>query len=233
MKDLYSKGKDELTGIFQKANERARELIFPEKMVLFITDKIELIKDSDIYNRINAVYSNLGGNERKVVKWALAGAGAFLLFMLFFAAVSFLGGYKNRIEKAEDVLDKIKEVKRSFRDSETAIRELRRTFRAGTDFKVASFVEEKATESGIRKIDAFDLKGKQKKEFVNVTRYLVRISKVHLRNIVDFLYKVENSGHPIFVNSLKMTRLFSNVKYFNLEMILSHKVFNEEKKNEK
>ena len=235
MRALMEKIKNTLDGFYENTFKGIKDSALVESVTQSFLNILEQIQQSETYEKLQATYQNLDDNGKRLVKWISIGISGLLVLTIVLAALSYLNEFSSRIDKAKKLIEEIKLVSDSSKDSETAIRSLKRNFRVDDDFKVGSFIEAKASEVGIEKIESFSEKGTQKKEYITVTNYVIKATKVHLRSLVDLIYGIENSGHPLFVNGLKMTRLFSNIKYFNIEMMISHKKFSkeEEKENEK
>jgi hypothetical protein len=233
MKTVISKLMEKIRGVFSVILDKIKSIIKWDDICRFSVDAFEQFQHSDIYVRVHTSYLHLGEKEKKLANAGLAIAGIIFLIMMVYPFVSHLGTKAESIEKAGRVLEDMKHVGRTFQESKSAVSALKRKFKSDPNFKAAPFVEKIASEVGIKKIDSFNAKAPQKKDFLVIKKYVVKLSKIHLRNVVDFIYKIENSRVPFFVTSLKLSRLFSNIKYFNLDLVISYKEFKEAGKNEK
>ena len=167
-----------------------------------------------------ALKFNLSQRDQRV----LIGAGAFLLLMLLYLGVdSVLLGYSNleeKIAKKRAEVEKITRLRAQYMEAHKQLADIKAKLdQMEKGFSVLSFIEDLANKENIRentgsvKPKKIPLNDRYDESIVEL-----KIDNVSLSELVDFIYKIENSGHLLKVKRLRIKTRYDNRDLLNVTL---------------
>lgn len=155
-------------------------------------------------------------NLTKREKWILLGAGILLILLIVFLSVDALIGRYHRMEgKIQANKDELQKVIH-LRDQYQSIHRQLETMKSKLEkkevgFSLLSFLEDLANQQNIREnIGSFKPKKIPLNEAYNELSVELIIDNITLWQLIQFIYKIENSGHLLKVKRLKIKTRYDN-----------------------
>jgi len=159
--------------------------------------------------------------------WTLAIAGALVILILGYLGVdAVLQSYntledKTRVEKEE--MKRITRLREQYRQTHSQLQAIREQMeQADKGFSPVSFIEDLATKEQIRgnmgaaKQKTIPLGEDYKEDLVEI-----ELNDIPLQELVNFVHKIENSGHLLRVKRLKIKTRFDNRNLLHVTMQVS------------
>lgn len=167
-----------------------------------------------------ALKMNLSQREQRV----LIGLGAFLVVMLLYLAVdSVVQGYdrlEDKIAGTKNEIEKISRLRQQYMEAHEELVDIKAKLdQMEKGFSVLSFIEDLANKENIReKIGSVKPKKIPLNESYDENIVELRMDDVTLSKLVDFIYKIENSGHLLKVKRLRIKTRFDNRDLLNVTL---------------
>ena len=177
----------------------------------FINKIRNSIEDSRFYQTGRDFYEGLSPSVQRTV---LIGGGGLLILIV---ALLFQTGYgsvargKKETEEKRALIQKLSDYHKEFSERQALLRELENRLRQqDASFSIPSFLEKLALTSRISResIEAINEKTLPPGEFFTETEATVSLVKINLRQLVDFLYKIDNSTLHLRLFSLQIKTKF-------------------------
>ena len=167
-----------------------------------------------------ALKMNLSQREQRV----LIGAGAFLVVMiLYFGVDSIVQRYdklESRIATKRGEIEKITRLRAQYMEAHKQLAEIKAKLdQMERGFSVLSFIEDLAKKQNIREnIGSVKPKKIPLNDDYDENIVELKMDNVSLSELVDFIYKVENSGHLLKVKRLRIKTRYDNRDLLNVTM---------------
>ena len=163
----------------------------------------------------------LNERERWIVFGGAGAVAALLIVVIISTFMAALGGMERRIVQRRDELRKIAALRGKFIEIDRELSRLEEIIQqGGTNFSINSFLETTAAENGI-KITSVNEKSAPPNDLYRERQVEVNLKQIYLRNLVDFLYKIENSPRLLRIKSLQVKPNYSNPVYLNVVFTVS------------
>jgi type II secretory pathway component PulM len=167
-----------------------------------------------------ALKMNLSQREQRV----LIGAGAFFLALLLYLGVdSVLQGYdklEGKIKSKRAEVEKITRLRAQYMEAHKQLADIKAKLdKMEKGFSLLSFIEDLANKQDIRK-NMGSVKPKEipLNDDYNENIVELKMDNVSLSDLVDFIYKIENSGHLLKVKKLRIKTRYDNRDQLNVTM---------------
>ncbi len=167
-----------------------------------------------------ALKINLSQREQRV----LIGAGAvFVLLILYLTVDSVLQGYdrlETKIAKTRKEVENLTQLREEYMEAHKQLEEVKTKLdRMEKGFSMLSFIEDLANKQNIREnIGSVKPKELPLNDDYNESIVELKMDNVTLPDLVDFIYKIENSGHLLKVKRLRIKTRFDNRDLLNVTM---------------
>jgi general secretion pathway protein M len=167
-----------------------------------------------------ALKINLSQREQRV----LIGAGAFFVLLLLYLSVdSVLQGYdrlEGRIVKKRGEVERITRLREQYMEAHKELAEIKTKLdRMEKGFSLLSFIEDLAKKENIREnIGSVKPKKVPLNEDYDENIVELKMDNVSLSELVDFIYKIEHSGHLLKVKRLRIKTRYDNRDLLNVTM---------------
>ena len=167
-----------------------------------------------------ALKINLSQREQRV----LIGAGAvFVLILLYLGVDSVLQGYdklEGKIAKKRVEVENITRLREQYMEAHKQLAGIKEKLdRMEKGFSVLSFIEDLANKQNIREnIGSVKPKTIPLNDDYDESIVELKMANVSLKELVDFIYKVENSGHLLKVKRLRIKTRYDNRDLLNVTL---------------
>ncbi len=163
---------------------------------------------------------NLSQREQRV----LIAAGAFIVLMILYLSVgSVLQTYdklEGKIAKKRGEIEKISHLRDQYMQAHKQLADIKAKLdQMERGFSMLSFIEDLAKKQGIREhIGSVKPKKVPLNESYEESIVELKMENVSLPELVDFIYKVENSGHLLKVKRLRIKTRYDNRDLLNVTL---------------
>jgi len=155
-------------------------------------------------------------NLTKRERWVLVGAGIVLIMVILFLTVdSIVRSYKGMegsIQANRDELQKMFHLRGQYQSIHRQLETIKSKLdKKETGFSLLSFLSDLANQQNIREnIGSFKPKTIQLNEVYNESSIEVLIDNITLWQLIQYIYKIENSGHVLKVKRLRIKARYDN-----------------------
>lgn len=155
------------------------------------------------FDNLYATYLGMSSREQTIALGGVAAALFLIIFLPIMVARSSLHSLEEEIEEGKKGLKQIVRQIDAYNAAKSEVDALEKIFSGGYDSAIATTLETLADRVGIKdRIDALKEKPVAPTDFFEQTAIDVRIKKVTLPELVQYLYEIEN--HPAKVLRLEM-----------------------------
>ena len=167
-----------------------------------------------------ALKINLSQRDQRV----LIAAGAFFVLMILYLGVdSVLQGYDNlegKIAKKRVEVEKITRLRAQYMEAHKQLADIKAKLdQMEKGFSVLSFIEDLANKENIREnIGSVKPKKIPLNDSYDESIVELKMDNVSLSELVDFIYKIENSGHLLKVKRLRIKTRYDNRDLLNVTL---------------
>lgn len=167
-----------------------------------------------------ALKINLSQREQRV----LIAAGAFIVLMILYLSVdSVLQKYDNlegKIAKKRGEVEKISHLRDQYVQAHKQLADIKAKLdQMEQGFSVLSFIEDLAKKQSIREhIGSMKPKKVPLNDSYDENIVELKLENVSLSELVDFIYKIEKSGHLLKVKRLRIKTRYDNRDLLNVTM---------------
>jgi len=167
-----------------------------------------------------ALKINLSQRDQRVL---IAAGAFFVLLFLYLGVDSVLQGYdklEGRIATKRGEIEKITLLREQYMEAHKQLADIKAKLdRMEKGFSVLSFIEDLANKQNIRE-NIGSVKPKRIPLNDNYDENIVelKMNNVSLSELVDFIYKIENSGHLLKVKRLRIKTRYDNRDLLNVTM---------------
>ncbi len=156
----------------------------------------------------------------------LLGAVFVVVVILFFVADSVYQGYGelgDDIDRKKTELQSTLRLQEKYRQTHQQLEQIKAKLdRMGKSFSLLSFIEDLANKENIREnIGSAKPKTKPLGEDYEEKLVEVQMYDITLTKLVDFIYKIENAGHLLRVNRLRIKTRYDNRNLLHVTMQVS------------
>jgi type II secretory pathway component PulM len=167
-----------------------------------------------------ALKINLSQREQRV----LIGAGAVLILILIYLGVdSILQGYDNlegKIAKQRVEVENLTRLRQQYMEAHKELEDIKAKLdKMEKGFSVLSFIEDLANKENIREnIGSVKPKTIPLNDDYDESIVELKMANVTLNKLVDFIYKIENSGHLLKVKRLRIKTRYDDRDLLNVTL---------------
>lgn len=181
-----------------------------------------------IFERFNieTLYNTFLGLQPKEQTIALIVAG-FVLLLIVILPVSLAGGKLSSMEKtigaSKEQMDDVAREIGEYNREKSNLGSIESLLRSGYDTSIATTLENIATQSGVKEnIDSLKERPATPSDLFDEAVVDIRIARVTLTQLVDFLYKIESEkGRVLRVKQLQTKARYDNRKLLDASMQVS------------
>ncbi len=167
-----------------------------------------------------ALKINLSQREQRV----LIGLGAFIVLMiLYFSVDSVVQKYdklESKIAKKREEVENLTRLREQYMEAHKQLADIKAKLdKMEKGFSVLSFIEDLANKQNIREnIGSVKPKKIPLNDDYDESIVELKMDNVSLSELVDFIYKIENSGHLLKVKRLRIKTRYDNRDLLNVTM---------------
>lgn len=153
-------------------------------------------------------------------------AGAVAVWLIYWIINVFLMNplvrSQNNVEARQRVLQKIMILQSDYRRIESEVNKLERMIRSGQRGNVLSNLETMANQANIKdKIASMDPKSSPPNDLYKENVIEVRLKSVNLKQLVDYLYRIESSGQLLKIKRLRIKTRSDDAKLLDVNFRVS------------
>ncbi len=175
----------------------------------------ELLKNFQPEN-IAELLSRLSERERYIVFGSAIGISVLIIIIIITSSLASLHRMEKKIARLESDLKKMESIRGRFIDIEREIERLEGIIkRTGKNFSITTYLEKLAEENNI-KITSVSEKTAPPNDLYKERLVEVNLRRIYLKNLVEFLYQIENSPQLLRIKSLQIRPNYSNPMYLNV-----------------
>lgn len=166
---------------------------------------------------------NITPREKRVLAIAAAAVVLLAVYLIVDGIVSSYQDLGSKIELKRQDLAKITHLRDQYVETHRQLEEVRaRLDKTQKDFSVLSFIEDLANREGIReKIGSMKPKKIPLNEEFEESSVEIQMDNVSLPKLVDFAYKIENSGHLLKIKRLRIKPRYDDRNQLNVTLQVS------------
>ena len=170
---------------------------------------------------LKTYYSRLTERERHIVIASASGGALFLLLMTYIVFASLASGMHKKIDLARKDLKQLYELKKTFDDMETQVREIEQTIqRTSPDFQMATELERIARKYSIT-IESLSNRPGMPNDLYLESQANLAIKGVDIRTLINFFHDIETSSNLMRITSLQIKPDFRDTSRLNLNFVVS------------
>ena len=153
-------------------------------------------------------------------------AGAVAVWLIYWIINVFLMNplvrAQNNVEARQRVLQKIMILQSDYRRIESEVSKVERMIRSGQRGNVLSNLETMANQANIKdKIASMDPKSSPPNDLYKENVIEVRLKSVNLKQLVDYLYRIESSGQLLKIKRLRIKTRSDDAKLLDVNFRVS------------
>jgi general secretion pathway protein M len=166
---------------------------------------------------------NITPREKRVLAIAAAAVALLVVYLIVDGIVSSYQELGRKIELKQQDLTKMTRLRDQYAETHRQLEEVRaRLDKTQKDFSVLSFIEDLANREGIReKIGSMKPKKIPLNEEFEESSVEIQMDNVSLPKLVDFAYKIENSGHLLKIKRLRIKPRYDDRNQLNVILQVS------------
>lgn len=184
-------------------------------------DLIAKIGLDQYIDKLTDYYTRLSDREQMIFVLSCFGGGIVLLVLIYSLVgasnMSLASDIKNNRKSMQTVADlgaKYRALSQSIDDVERMINQLPPNFQLGTELETLA-------QANQVKIESIKNRPGSPHEFYVENQALVTLEQVQIRQLIDFLFAIENSGKPMRISTLQVKPNFKDAKMLNVNFIVS------------
>lgn len=186
------------------------------------------------FDNLYAMYLGMSSREQTIALGATIVGLFLLIFLPIMVARSSLNSLEQQIEESKKGLKQIVRQVDSYNAAKAKVDGLERSLSGGYDSSLATTLESLADQAGFKdRIDALKEKPTAPTDFFEQSAIDVRLKKVTLSELIQYLYEIEN--HPSKVLKLEMLDVkprYDNKQEFDASFTVSTFRLREESETE-
>lgn len=180
----------------------------------------ELLKNLNA-EAIGEFLGRLNQRERYIVYACAGGLGLLIVLVLITTAMATLSGMETKIEQRRDDVRRMQTLRGKFAEIDNELRRLEGIIsRTGAGFSITTYLENLAKENGVQ-IQSVSEKMAPPNNLYTERQVEVNLKQIYLRNLIDFLYRIENSPQLLRIKTLQIKPNYSNPLYLNVVFSVS------------
>jgi general secretion pathway protein M len=154
----------------------------------------------------------------------LIGLGAFLVLMVLYLTVDSVlknyEGLESKIEKKREEVEDLALLRAEYMEAHKELADIKAKLdKMEKGFSLLSFIEDLAKKENIREnIGSVKPKTVPLNDSYDENIVELKMDNVSLAELVDFIYKIENSGHLLKVKKLRIKTRYDNRDLLNVTM---------------
>jgi hypothetical protein len=177
----------------------------------------------NMVDRAHAIYDRMDARQRLIALGSGIGASLLIFALIAFVAIGHLQSLEKRSTEGHKLLTLVQETSQEFRENERKLSQMGRERMDDGTFSLQGFLERWALESGIPKeaVDSMNSKDLPPKDTYQETEVQVKLKKINLRHLTNYLYKIENSRFPLRVKFLGTKTRFDDTNTLDVTFTVS------------
>jgi len=182
---------------------------------------IERIGLSEHLENLKNYYSRLSDREQMIVLVSSFGGGVFLLVLIYLILLASNASLSSSIENSHKNMQNIADLGAKHVALSRKIDDINLMIsQTPADFRLATELEGLAAQNQI-KIESIKDRPNKPHEFYSESQAAVSLEQVQIRQLIDFLYAIENSGKSMRISTLQIKPNFKDPKLLNVNFIVS------------
>lgn len=166
-------------------------------------------------------YSRLSEREQMIFLLSCMGGAVFLLCLIYTILAASNASMATNITNNRKNMQTIADLGAKYNLLSQKNDEIDRMIsQTPANFQLATELESLASQNQI-KIDSIKDRPGKPHEFYVESQALVSLEQVQIRQLIDFLFAIENSGKPMRISTLQIKPNFKDAKLLNVNFIVS------------
>lgn len=176
---------------------------------------------NDQLDNLKNYYARLSDREQMIFLISCCGGGVFLLFLIYSIMLASNVSLSSDISKNRENLQKMATLGAKYRSLSDKIEDIDRMIaQTPATFQLATELENLAQQSSV-KIESIKDKAGSPHKFYSETQAQVSIEQVQIRQLIDFLFAIENSQKPMRISTLQIKPNFKDPKLLGVIFTVS------------
>lgn len=170
---------------------------------------------------LKSYYSRLTERERYIVISSAAGILMFVMFMVYVIFASATSGMSKGISNAQKDLALIKNLEKTYDETERQVREMEQTIRmTSPDFQLATELERIARKYKIT-IESLSNRPGLPSELYRESQANITVKGVNIRTLINFFHDIETSPNLMRITTLQIKPDFKDTSLLNVSFVVS------------
>jgi general secretion pathway protein M len=171
---------------------------------------------------LKTYYARLSERERYIVLGSGAAGLLFVMLIIYSAFAATTASINSRIEKSRTFLKKMEDLRTSYVQTERQVRQLEQMVRrTAPDFQLASHLEKLAQRNSVAIESLKERPSPPSNDLYKETQVSVSVKQITLRNLINFLFDIENSNELLRITSLQIKPNFQDPTQLNTNFVVS------------
>lgn len=168
-------------------------------------------------------YKKLSDRERKTIRTTgLVLALLLFLFLVILPLKESRDYYRDRMEKSGKTLERVAAMSARYKELWSHMKGVQNSARNEKgDFTLFSFLDKAASDSDIKdKIKSMKPSVQSRENYTEST-VLVELEDVGLKPLVNYIHRIESSGHNLKISKVDIQPRYSNPDQINVTLVIS------------
>jgi len=168
-------------------------------------------------------YKNLSNKEKRTIRTAALVLSLLLfLFLIILPLKERRDFYRSRMERSGKTLEKVAAMSARYRELRSHMAGLQRSTKTEIgDFTLFSFLDKAASDSDIKDNIKSMKPSVQSRESYTESTVLVELEDVGLKPLVNYLHRIESSGHNLRIGKVDIQPRYSNPDQIKVTLVIS------------
>lgn len=182
---------------------------------------IQRIGLSERLDNLQNYYLRLSEREQMIFLISCLGGGIFLFFLIYSILLASNASIASKISNSQKNMQTVADLGAKYNTLNQKIADIERVIsQTPPNFRLATELEGLASQNQIKIESIKDRPGKPH-EFYVESQALVSLEQVQIRQLIDFLFAIENSGKSMQISTLQIKPNFKDAKLLNVNFIVS------------
>ena len=182
---------------------------------------IQRIGLSERLDNLQNYYLRLSEREQMIFLISCLGGGIFLFFLIYSILLASNASIASKISNSQKNMQTVADLGAKYNTLNQKIADIERVIsQTPPNFRLATELEGLASQNQIKIESIKDRPGKPH-EFYVESQALVSLEQVQIRQLIDFLFAIENSGKSMQISTLQIKPNIKDAKLLNVNFIVS------------
>ncbi|OGR01340.1 MAG: hypothetical protein A2284_12720 [Deltaproteobacteria bacterium RIFOXYA12_FULL_61_11] len=169
---------------------------------------------------LKAYFDRLDERQKLIAVVAVCGSLLLILLLVFATLTSSIGDMEKRIKRNEDLLGEVAKLRQDYRKTSSTVERIKSLLVGEGDQILTTYLEKTAKDIGLNIESIKQMSGPPNDLFVESV-VEVHIEKITLKELVDFLFRIESHTKLMKVTNLKIRPKFVDPSQLNVNFRVS------------